>query len=1503
MVNNEWDILDLYFKDHKYPFTGHHLDSYRDFVKTQIPYIIKSYNPITMIKYDDSQNMKMKVDVYIGGENGDEIYIDRPTTYEDGTPKLITPNDARMRNLTYETHIFAKVFIRITTDETANTFTKNFNNVAIGSIPIMLHSDACILKNQGSNILRRLGECPYDSGGYFIIDGKEKVIIAQEKIVTNKLFVNILKEDPDGFGHKGVIRCVADKGALAPRSVEFYHVKTPLLDGGLLQDDEINNEYQTTKKYIHGSIHVSLPSFNSKIPLFVLFRALGIESDKEIYKTIFGNNLNDIEKNYFDNFIRPCVLSSNYVHDGKVYNIFTQSDAINYLKFKVTYGTIEHVKSVLTMDIFPNIDDFNNKGKYLGYLVLQFIKSVIDILPLSDRDSYIYKRVDISGFMLAELFQEAYQKLRDNTRNWMDSTYYYGSWKQQDNYDNFINDNNIYKLVNSMAITETFGKSLKGRWGLVSNEDPELGKVQDLSRISYIGFMSHLRRVNIPIDRSIKVTGPHRLHSQQWGMMCPFESPDGGSVGYLKNLSLLAKITAGIGVVNIKKCLIDIGVIPLIKSNIYSNKNITNVFINSTLFGITGDPIFITRILKAYRRNGLINILISISWNISLNELRIFTEAGRPCRPLLILKRNKLNNTNEIIVYNNDCTNWFDMLNGRYIKLKDSEKTDDYYYRDIYINPLESNKEYSSNGGDYSTYDSKYFNSTYTGLGGNLISNLTNTFENITGGNHDDSDSMDDNEDVDNDDMFYRKKYEKILKILEKTTSCIEYLDNEESDTSLIAMTKDEITPYHTHIEIHASTILSVVSGNIPMCNHNQSVRNVFHAAQSKQAIGMYATNFNNRFDTMSYILHYPQRAIINTRIAQYTSSDYMANGFNTIVAIMTYSGFNQEDSIMINKASIQRGLNSLSYYKSITATSKIISINERIIFGNPIKMKEEGIKILGIKKKDYSFIDEKGFINKGTYIPPGQEVIIVGMLNVKEVYKEVKKGVFIEQVKETIYTDISISTDNSLYGTVDKVYISNKLAGEDSIICKVRFLKIKKPEYGDKHSSRHGQKGVIGIIIPEENMPYTKDGVRPDIIINPHAIPSRMTIGHLVECIFAKVCCLDGLLGDATVFIPVENEAIYKRLEDNGYNKHGNEILYNGFTGAQIESEIFIGPTYYFRLKHMVAEKINARGIGKLTGLTRQPTEGRRRGGGLRIGEMERDTVLSHGISLFIKESMMERSDKYSWCACKRCGTLVAFNIKANINTCRNCNNDDVAVIQTPYAFKLLIQELETMGIQLRINTENIDLPPEQIEIQRYDGDDDEINNNEDIIDTLDYYDDIVDNFDNPNMIKDEKVWEDTYDDNFEKIKGGDYHMNQYGGDVNEEAFENDSDYYNKSLDVDNEELENYDNFEKIKGGDYHINQYGGDVNEEALENDSDYYNKSLDVDKEAFVNDDKSSDVDDKSLDVDDKSLDVSKEAFYNDSRNLTNISYEGGYIINDEYSSDNNSDNNSGGSEEDY
>ena len=1450
MIKNEWDILDLYFKNHRYPFTGHHLDSYREFIKNQIPYIVKSYNPITMIKYDDDKDEVFKIEIFIGGKEGTELSISRPIIYEDGCPKLITPYDARMRNLTYETHLFAEVLVCITSkdDDRQNVETTTFKNVAIGSIPIMLHSDICILKNQGSSILRKLGECPYDTGGYFIIDGKEKVIIAQEKIVTNKLFVSAVKGDKD-FSHKGIIRCVADKGNLLPTNVQFYFVRNPIIVEGDDIEENVSSKYANSK----GAIYVSIPSFKEKIPLFILFRAIGVQSDKEICQTIFGKGYDGIEKNYFDNLIRPSIIDAKYINNKKEYLIDTQQKAIDYLKFRVQYGTIEHVKMVLSKDFFPNIEDFENKKKYLGYLTLQFIKSAKGLLPLSDRDSYIYKRVDISGFMLAELFQEAYIKLRDSIRNKIDSEYLYGPWKnRKTDFKHFINNNNIYKIVDHLIITQTFAKSLKGQWGLINNSDPELGKVQDLSRISYVGSLSHTRRVNMPIDRSLKVTEPHKLHSQQWGIMCPYETPDGASIGYLKNLAILAKITAGINVDNIKKCLEDIGVIPLINSNIYSNKNITNVFVNGTLFGITGDPLFVTRLLKAYRRNGLINILISISFNITSNELRIFTEAGRPCRPLLILKYNNANKKNEAVVYSkaNEFKNWFDLLNGTNYALDNNEKNDDYYYIDKYINPLKGRGKRKVGGSIFDNNLKSFYDTIFPvndddsqdvrkdyeyeddephiiSLGNDNDDNNDNDNKHLIGNNHmlsnisklhygggdssdsgdeDSSDSSDSEDekirDVNKLNNYYRNKYSAILNDLENTSACIEYLDNEESDTCLIAMNEHEIGPYHTHMEIHPSTILSVVSGNIPMSNHNSSARNVFHAAQSKQAIGMYATNFNKRFDTMSYILHYPQRPIINTRIAQYTASDYMANGFNTIVAIMTYSGFNQEDSIMINKATIDRGLNSLSYYKSITATAKIISQNEKVIFGNPILMRDKGIKIVGIKNKNYEHLDADGFIKEGTYVPEGQEVIIVGMINVREVIKEYKNGVFTDVKKETIHTDISISTDNSLFGKVDRVYKSAKIAGNDSTICKVRFLKIKKPEFGDKHCSRHGQKGVLGLIIPEEGMPYTKDGIRPDIIINPHAIPSRMTIGHLVECIFAKLCCIDGLLGDASVFIPLEKETIYDGLQKNNFNKYGNEILYNGFTGQQINTEIFIGPTFYFRLKHMVAEKINSRGVGKVVGLTRQPTEGRRKGGGLRIGEMERDTVLSHGISNFIKESMMERSDKFSWCICKRCGTLVSFNIKENINICRNCKNDDVAVIQTPYAFKLFIQELETMGIQPRLNTEFIDMPIDQLELVRGsggggagdsdDGDDNEEDNEvNDIIENendIDYnfFNSQIDNFATKNTIADEKVWADTYDN--DKMKGG-FVDNDEEDEADEDSEDEDDDSDEDEDDSDDDE------------------------------------------------------------------------------------------------------------------
>jgi DNA-directed RNA polymerase II subunit RPB2 len=1305
MNTDPWKLLDIYFQSHKYPFTSHHLDSYREFIKTYIPQTIKTYNPITMIKYDDDRNILMQTNVYIGGKSGDEIFIDRPITFEKESAKLITPNEARLRNLTYESHLYANVLVEIT-DINGKTISKEFANVAIGSIPIMLHSDICILNGQGADVLRKLGECVYDTGGYFIIDGKEKVIIAQERITTNRLFVSYIKDD-NTFGLKGLIRCTGETGEtmLSPRTVEFYLVKNPDTD----TEDDVVQDYRTKK----GAIMVSLPSIEGKIPLFTFFRALGIESDKDIYESIFGSDNSSVESTFFQNFIRPSI----YNNEHKVY---TQEDALNYLRPLVKYKNLDQVKHIFTTDVFPNVPLYQNKGKYLGYLVKQFINVAMHISPESDRDSYIYKRVDISGYLLAELFHEAFMKLRKSIRDKMDSMYHFGSWNQKQDYENFINEHNIYKLVSNLLIAQTFAKSLKGMWGIAEEDDPELGKVQDLARISYIGFMSHIRRVNLPLDRSIKVTSPHKLHPQQYGIMCPFETPDGGSVGYLKNLAFLTKIASGTSTDNIKNCLLDIGIVPIEYYDRPIERNAAKVFINGTWYGVTNDPMKIVRVLKAYRRNSLINVLISISWNVKSNEIRILTETGRPCRPLIILNQKvpKLGSS------------WFDLIAGSALNLTEEEKTDEFYYRSDYVNPMTLAK-------------------------------------------------------------FKGKHFDEVLKSLERDGAFIEYLDIEEEDTCYIAMEDKDVNVFHTHLEIHPSTMLSVVSANIPLSNHNQSARNVFHAAQSKQAIGIYATSFNHRFDTMAYVQHYPQRPLVGTRLSQYTCSDYMPNGFNVVVAIMTYTGFNQEDSIMINKQSVERGLFNLSYYKSVTATAKEVSDTERVIFGNPMDYVNKGINIKGVKHANYSLLDEDGFIKEGSIVSKGQKVVTIGMINVKEVYKKTTQGLFTEMVKETEYTDVSITTDNSVYGIVNKVFHSQKSVGNNSSVCKVRFLKIRKPEFGDKHASRHGQKGVIGMIIPEESMPFTKDGIKPDIIINPHAIPSRMTIGHLVECVFAKLCCFKGTIGDGSVFVPFDDKQVYKELGELGFDSCGNEMLYNGYTGQQIQTEIFIGPTFYFRLKHMVADKLNVRGhdrdkneLPKVM-LTRQPTSGKRKGGGLRIGEMERDSVLSHGTSLFLKETMMERSDFYKWSVCRRCGIMAIYNPskKNRIIKCKLCNKDDIVVVETPYAFKLLTQELEAMGISIRFNVEN------KLGMTINDDDIESSDEGQHIIYGGSYGNNFVDTADIPN-VEEEEVEDTDEDDDQELPHTGNNVDEEYDTDEEEleEADEEELD------DTDEEELEEAD-------------------------------------------------------------------------------------------------------------
>ena len=478
----------------------------------------------------------------------------------------------------------------------------------------------------------------------------------------------------------------------------------------------------------------------------------------------------------------------------------------------------------------------------------------------------------------------------------------------------------------------------------------------------------------------------------------------------------------------------------------------------------------------------------------------------------------------------------------------------------------------------------------------------------------------------------------------------------------------------YTHCEIHPSTMFGVLASCIPFPEHNQSPRNTYQCAQGKQAMGVYVTNYENRMDKTAYVLNYPARPLVDTRIMNMIQLNKIPSGCNVIVAIMTHTGYNQEDSLLFNKGSIDRGLFMTTIYHTEKDEDK-----QKINGDEEIRCKPDPSKTKGMKMGNYNKVNSKGIIPENTLVE-NRDIIISKITPIKENRNDHTKVIKFED-QSKIY-----KTTEETY--IDKNYIDRN--GEGYNFAKVRLRTVRKPVIGDKFSSRHGQKGTIGNIIPECDMPFTKAGVRPDIIINPHAIPSRMTIGQLKETVLGKVLVELGLFGDGTSFGQFDVKDICQELLNLGYESNGNELMYSGLTGEQLECNIFIGPVFYQRLKHMVNDKSHSRSIGPMVNLTRQPAEGRSRDGGLRFGEMEKDAMVSHGAARFTKGRMYDASDKYSVFVCKKCGLISAYNNEIHIHHCKTCDNRvDFAYVEIPYSCKLLFQELNTMNIAPRIMTE----------------------------------------------------------------------------------------------------------------------------------------------------------------------------------------------------------------------
>jgi DNA-directed RNA polymerase II subunit RPB2 len=509
----------------------------------------------------------------------------------------------------------------------------------------------------------------------------------------------------------------------------------------------------------------------------------------------------------------------------------------------------------------------------------------------------------------------------------------------------------------------------------------------------------------------------------------------------------------------------------------------------------------------------------------------------------------------------------------------------------------------------------------------------------------------------------------------------VEYIDPGETECFTIAMKHSDVLEdlTKTHAEIHPSSIMGSLASNIPFPDHNQSPRNAYQCAMGKQAMGMYALNFRERFDAMSHMLCYPQVPLVSPFMSKFYGSQKMPCGQNIVVAIMTYTGYNQEDSIMINRSFLQRGgFRSIFYrtYKDEEKKNQSSGEEERFYKPDPLVTRQ-------MKNANYEKLKETGFVPENHYVD--NDDILIG----KVVPLRVPTGMVLPAGTKK-YRDVSRTMRNNEVGWVDRIFRNRN--GEGYSFAKVRVRQDRIPEIGDKFSSRHGQKGTCGMILAAEDMPQTADGVIPDIIINPHCIPSRMTIAQLMETLLGKVGCEVGAVGDGSPFNSTTVEGLASLLRDGlGMEPYGNEILYNGFTGRQMETNIFVGPVFYQRLRHCSTDKLHSRASGPLVMLTRQPAEGRAREGGLRFGEMERDCVIAHGITEFTKERLMECSDAFRCFSCRDCGLIAVANPTEGIWSCRGCGNrTNFSAIEIPYAYKLLLQEMESMSIGSRIVTQS---------------------------------------------------------------------------------------------------------------------------------------------------------------------------------------------------------------------
>jgi len=504
----------------------------------------------------------------------------------------------------------------------------------------------------------------------------------------------------------------------------------------------------------------------------------------------------------------------------------------------------------------------------------------------------------------------------------------------------------------------------------------------------------------------------------------------------------------------------------------------------------------------------------------------------------------------------------------------------------------------------------------------------------------------------------------------------IEYLDASEEENAYVALYKENLTNEHTHLEISPVTMMGVTSSLVPYANYLSSARVLIGTKNQRHALGLYASNFLLRIDTDVSILHYPQRPIVQTFMHDIFDFKEHPTGQNLVVAEMCYEGYNMEDAIIINKGSIDRGAARTTYFKPFSVEELRYSGGLMDEIGIPDK------EVSGYRtEKSYKFLEDDGIVYAEAKLNP--EDVIIGKTSPPRFLGEVDEF----SVAANTRRESSSVLGEGEEGIIDMVVVTENEEGNKLVRVRLRDQRIS--EIGDKFTSRHGQKGVLGLIVPEADMPFTASGVRPDIMHSPHSIPSRLSVSHIIELLAGKVGAMSGRFVDGTIFNPESDKSLRQELLELGLKDNGEEVMYNGITGEVMKSRIYIGNMYFLKLKYMVANRLHARASGRIQLLTRQPIEGRAKGGGLRLGEMEKDCFIAHGASLLLKERF--DSDKTVLHICENCGMVGVNDPVRGRDYCLKCGaNVEITPIEISYAFKLLLDELKSLCIYPKLNLES---------------------------------------------------------------------------------------------------------------------------------------------------------------------------------------------------------------------